>query len=128
MRKAIFSLLILFVTAPSFAQGHRNKAATDSAAFAHLLIATKEFKQEKEKMDALFKSTGKVAIAAIEIDMPDEDDAPDPKDPERNIITGYIKEEQGAANVMTYEAKYDKVKRRIVSVTPYNDGVDISVD
>lgn len=134
-----FSLLTIacLLSIAASAQAGKNKARKDSAEFARQIMATREFKMEKQKMDSVFKANGSVAIAASEVVMDDVDvdddgtfmkDTNEAKDPERNQLTGYIKEQLGKVNVIVYELKYDRVKRRIVSVNKYNDGVDVSVD
>lgn len=128
-----FIILFTFSTLTSFSQT-KTKQQRDSASFARLIIATKEFKQEKHKMDSVYKATGKVAIAAFEIQMDepaDKDDKsakPTQPDPEDNFLTATIIEQQGAANVVVYELKYDRKKHQIISVHPFSDGLDISVD
>lgn len=86
-------------------------------------------------MDSVYKATGKVAIAAFDIQMDDEpvdkdDDSQQPKEKtkEDNFMTANIIEQQGVANVVMYEVKYDRKKHQIVSVHPVSDGLDISID
>ena len=125
------------------ANAQAKKQQRDSATFARLILATKEFKQEKHKMDSVFKATNRMAVAAFEIqmdEMPDKADKEDKEDkptkpatpgqadPEDNFMTATIVEQQGAANVIMYELKYDRKKHQIVSVHPTSDGLDLSVD
>lgn len=144
----LFIFFTLFTALTSFSQA-KTKAQRDSVTFARLLLATKEFKQEKHKMDSVFKATGRVAIAAIDIQMDEPDDkvaktsrkdkddnddkedkpAKSPKDDAEDIfMMGNIIEQQGTANVIMYEAKYDRKKHQIVFVRPVSDGLDISID
>jgi len=132
----LFLFCALIASLSSFSQA-KTKLQRDSISFAHLIVNTKEFKLEKHKMDSVFKASGKVAIAAFEIQMdePDEkadktekDEKPAPKDPEDNFMTATIIEQQGVANVIMYELRYDRKKHQIVNVHAQSDGLDISVD
>jgi len=124
--KILLFTLFAFAISTSYTYAQKAKPAdiqSDSSIFVKQIVTLKEYKAEKRKMDSLFKATGEVARASYEIDNNVSEDG---NDEQKNIITGYIKEERGAVNVIAYEVKFDCKKKKIISVNNELDGVDVS--
>ncbi len=125
-RKTFLLIFLSCIVATSYCQAQKSKPGneqTDSTIFATQIMMLKEYKAEKKKMDSIFNKTGDVARASYEIDNGNSDD-----NEQKDTLTGYIKEERGAINVIAYEVKFDCKKKKIISVNNELDGVDVSTD
>ena len=92
-----------------------NQDKVDVNVFRRMILATKEYSDERRKIPALQKANKvKVRIEAIVDSLSDNEDA--------KKLTGYIRRDIGDNSVNVYEVIFDRSIKKIISVKPTGEG------
>lgn len=86
--------------------------------FRRQMLVLKEYTDERKKIPALQKATKATAKITVYVDsLSDGDDS--------KVLVGYIREDAGDNSVNVYEVTFDRAQKKIVSIKPTGESIEI---